>query len=115
MIVLSSISLVVALCKDGENREVTQINKFEYVQLVARWKTSFSVAVSLDPFLQVHGVGEDESSEVCYVEVFAVQSPQHLHSIVFCFTPIPQEALVRTCVCICTCAIMTTSIIVEIF
>ena len=46
-----------ALCKDGDNREVTQINKFEYVELVARWKTTFSVAVSLDPFLQVHSAG----------------------------------------------------------
>lgn len=46
-----------ALCKDGDNTEVTQINKFEYVELVARWKTTFSVAVSLDPFLQVHSAG----------------------------------------------------------
>ena len=47
------IIILVALCKDGDHREVTQDNKFEYVELVARWKTTFSVSVSLNPFLQV--------------------------------------------------------------
>ena len=46
-------SLLVALCKDGDNREVNQENKFEYVELIARWKTTFSVSASLNPFLQV--------------------------------------------------------------
>jgi E3 ubiquitin-protein ligase HUWE1 len=51
---VSSTNRTVPLCKDGETREVNQDNKYEYVELVARWKTTFSVAVSLNPFLQVH-------------------------------------------------------------
>lgn len=50
---VSSMNRTVPLCKDGETREVNQDNKYEYVELVARWKTTFSVAVSLNPFLQV--------------------------------------------------------------
>lgn len=50
---VSSSDRTVPLCKDGETREVNQDNKYEYVELVARWKTTFSVAVSLNPFLQV--------------------------------------------------------------
>ena len=28
----------VPLCRDGETKDVTEENKFEYVELMARWK-----------------------------------------------------------------------------
>jgi HECT-domain (ubiquitin-transferase) len=42
----------VPLCRDGESRSVDESNKFEYVELMARWKTTYSVSQSLDPFLK---------------------------------------------------------------
>ena len=42
----------VPLCRDGDAREVTEDNKLEYVELMARWKTTYAVADSLHPFLK---------------------------------------------------------------
>jgi len=41
----------VALCPNGENREVTDENKEEYVRLLTQWKTHYAVSALLDPFL----------------------------------------------------------------
>lgn len=42
----------VPLCKDGAGKDVTEDNKFEYVELMARWKTTYAVSGSLVPFLR---------------------------------------------------------------
>ena len=42
----------VPLCRDGETKDVTEENKFEYVELMARWKTTYAVSTSLGPFLK---------------------------------------------------------------
>ena len=42
----------VALCADGRIREVNEENKREYVQLLARWKTIYSVDALVEPFLK---------------------------------------------------------------
>jgi len=40
------------LCEDGENRDVTEENKGEYVKLVGEWRTHFSVMQQLESFKQ---------------------------------------------------------------
>jgi hypothetical protein len=42
----------IPLRKDGDRTDVTEENKFEYVELVARWKTTYAVSGSLIPFLK---------------------------------------------------------------
>jgi hypothetical protein len=51
-VVSASTGETVPLCRDGEAREVTEDNKLEYVELMARWKTTYAVAGSLQPFLK---------------------------------------------------------------
>lgn len=38
------------LCEDGENRDVTEANKGEYVKLLGEWRTHFSVMQQLESF-----------------------------------------------------------------
>ena len=40
------------LCEDGENRDVTEENKGEYVKLLGEWRTHFSVMQQLESFKQ---------------------------------------------------------------
>lgn len=42
----------IALCADGENRNVTEENKEEYIKLLIEWKTNYAVIRVLEPFLQ---------------------------------------------------------------
>eukprot|EP00606_Chrysophyceae_sp_TOSAG23-5_P001546 GSChrysophyteH2.ASY1.ANO1.862.1 assembled CDS len=42
----------IALCADGENRNVTEENKEEYIKLLIEWKTNYAVKRVLEPFLQ---------------------------------------------------------------
>ena len=41
----------VALCPNGENKDVIESNKEEYVRLIAQWHTQYAVGTYLDPFL----------------------------------------------------------------
>ena len=38
------------LCEDGENRDVTEENKEEYVKLMAEWRLKYSVVSQLEAF-----------------------------------------------------------------
>ena len=42
----------VALCEDGENRDVTDENKDEYVRLMSEWRVKWSVASQLESFME---------------------------------------------------------------
>lgn len=42
----------IPLCAGGCDREVTEENKLEYVQLMIYWRTTYSVSSSLEPFLK---------------------------------------------------------------
>ena len=43
----------VPLCKNGENIEVTDDNKSEYVNLIVKWRTEYCVKTELDNFVRV--------------------------------------------------------------
>lgn len=42
----------IALCANGANIDVTEANKREYIRLLCEWKTIFSVADIMNPFLR---------------------------------------------------------------
>jgi hypothetical protein len=41
----------VCLCANGDKKEVTDLNKIEYVKLLLRWLTHFAISDTLNPFL----------------------------------------------------------------
>jgi hypothetical protein len=41
----------ISLCANGENRDVTEENKEEYIKYLVEWKTHFAVSSYLQPFL----------------------------------------------------------------
>jgi hypothetical protein len=52
----------ILLCKGGDERVVTEENKWEYLQYLIQWKTQYSVAIILQEFLEVSPVLTDVSS-----------------------------------------------------
>jgi hypothetical protein len=43
---------LIPLCQNGINKDVTEENKLEYIRLLVRWKTTFSINYLLAPFLK---------------------------------------------------------------
>ncbi len=41
----------IALCENGENRDVTDENKGEYVKLMSEWRVKWSISAQLDSFM----------------------------------------------------------------
>ena len=59
----------VALCPNGENRDVTDENKEEYVRLLTQWKTHYAVSAYLNPFLTAfHELVSLKNLQDCEIE-----------------------------------------------